>query len=115
MYSFTGGADGGFPSAPPIQSIDGNFYGTTAGGGGNNGSVYKITPSGTFTPLHSFADIDGATPYAPLVQGTDGSFYGTTAHGGNNYLGTIFRIKSSGKFEVLFNFDGTMARIPTPR
>ena len=111
LYSFTGGADGGFPSAPPIQSIDGNFYGTTTGDG-NNGSVYKITPWGRFTPLHSFADIDGATPYAPLVQGTDGSFYGTTAHGGNNYLGTIFRIKSSGKFEVLFNFDGTHGSNP---
>ena len=35
--------------------------------------------------------------------------------GGTNGVGTIFRISSSGDFEVLFNFDGTHgSRFPTP-
>ena len=107
LYSFTNGTDGGFPSAAPIQSIDGNFYGTTPGGNGSNGSVYKVTRGGMFTSLHTFTNIDGANPSAPLVRGTDGNFYGTTLNGGTNGLGTIFKINSSGKFAMLFSFDGT--------
>ncbi len=67
--------------------------------------MYKITPSGTFTLLHTFTRIDGANPYAPLLQGTYGIFYGTTFSGGTHGLGTIFRINPSGSFAVLFNFD----------
>ena len=104
LYSFTNGADGGVPVAPPIQGVDGNFYGTTYGTDGNNGSVYKITPTGVFTTLHSFDGTDGANPLAPLVQATNGDFYGTTELGGANGSGTIFRISASGKFKVLFNF-----------
>jgi len=106
LYSFTNGADGSNPTAPPIQGLDGNFYGTASGQGenGRSGSVYKITSSGVFTTLHSFTGTDGAIPTAPLMQATDGNFYGTTYFGGANGAGTIFRISASGKFKVLFNF-----------
>lgn len=108
LHSFKGGAEGSNPEAPPIEGIDANFYGTTAGGSTTSdyGSVYKITPSGTFTTLHTFANIDGASPYAPLLQGTDGYFYGTTFSGGTAGVGTIFRISSAGAFKTLLNFDG---------
>jgi len=113
MYSFTGGADGGGPSAPPIQGSDGNFYGiTTAGGDANDGTVYKITPTGAFTTLHSFDGTDGSYPSAPLMQATDGNFYGTTLTGGTNSDGTIFRIGSSGTFDVLYNFVGSGSYAP---
>ena len=60
-----------------VQGIDGNFYGTTVGGGANQfGTVFKITPTGTFTVLHSFNTTDGANPRSALVQGRDGNFYG---------------------------------------
>ena len=97
LYSFTNGADGADPTAPPIEGLDGNFYGTTGAGGegltdGQYGSVYKITPSGMFTILHTFDNAHGANPLAPLLQATDGAFYGTTFYGGTSGAGTIFRI-----------------------
>ena len=77
LYSFTNGADGGVPVAPPIQGVDGTSTGPRMENA-NNGAVYKITPAGVFTTLHSFAGTDGANPIAPLVQAANGNFYGTT-------------------------------------
>jgi uncharacterized repeat protein (TIGR03803 family) len=106
LYNFTNGADGGDPVAVPIQARDGNFYGTTAGLNGNNGSVYKITSTGKFTVLHAFNGPEGATLYGPLVEATDGNFYGLTRFGGSNGLGTIFKMNHRGQLKVLHNFDG---------
>ena len=101
--------NGAHPEAPVIQGSDGNFYGTTAGGGqGASGTVFKVTPDGTLTTLHNFCTHgscdDGQIPQAGLVQGTDGNFYGTTASGGTNFDGVIFRITPSGALTVLYNF-----------
>jgi uncharacterized repeat protein (TIGR03803 family) len=71
-FDFT---DGAFPSAALVQATDGNFYGTTGGGGVNRyGTVFKITPEGALTTLHRFDGTDGAFPSAALVQATDGNF-----------------------------------------
>jgi len=108
LYNFSG-SDGSNPYAPPIQGSDGNFYGTTFTGGANDwGSVYKITPSGSLKTLYSFNFTDGYRPGAPLVQGTDGNFYGTTVQGGaNSSYGVVYKITTSGKLTVIYNFDGT--------
>src|SRR5215471_12518916 len=51
--------DGSNPYTALVQGTDGSFYGTTFNGGANNaGTVFKITPSGTLTTLHSFAFTD---------------------------------------------------------
>ena len=96
LYTFcsqSGCADGNQPAAPLVQASDGNFYGTTELGGANNdGTIFKITPEGTLTTLHSFNGIDGAYPEGGLVQGLPGTFYGTTPSGGANNEGTIFRL-----------------------
>lgn len=91
-------ADGNGPEAGLIQATDGNFYGTTAGGGsGGNGTVFKVTPAGKLTTLYSFCSLsacaDGSLPEAPLIQGSDGDFYGTTGAGGGsgNNGGTVFK------------------------
>jgi len=55
-------------------------------------TVFKITPAGTLTTLHSFSSTDGASPNATLVQATNGNFYGTTDNGGTNNYGTVFKI-----------------------
>lgn len=112
LHNFTGGSDGACPYAPPVQGLDGNFYGTTQDGGSssNYGTVYKLSAGGVLTPLYEFDITHGLQPAAPLVQGIDGNFYGTTTSGGNNGsdAGVIFRITSAGKLTVLYNFDGTV-------
>lgn len=93
----------------PAQARDGNIYGTLFSGGthGNFGTVYKITPSGAFTTLHSFSGSDGSLAYSGLTLGTDGNLYGTTVNGGLNSLGTIFKIATTGKLTTLHNFTST--------
>jgi uncharacterized repeat protein (TIGR03803 family) len=113
LYEFQGGSDGEHPGAAPIQSVKGDFYGTTEGLlNSTDGSVYRITKDGNFTLLHAFTGIDGRNPYAPVVQGTDYYFYGTTLFGGQSDFGTIFRVSSSGDFKVLVNFNGTNGKFP---
>ncbi len=101
-------ADGLSPYAGLVQGTDGNFYGTTLGGGthGSNGTVFQITASGVLTTLYSFDNTDGANPYAPLVQGSDGNFYGTVSKGGPQNYGAIFKITSAGDLTVLHMFTG---------
>jgi uncharacterized repeat protein (TIGR03803 family) len=91
IHAFGGNTDGIGPAANVVQGSDGNFYGTTRSGGTSNlGTVFKITPSGVETVLHTFAGApaDGSTPSAALVLASDGNFYGTTATGGTNNTGT---------------------------
>ncbi len=120
LYSFcsqSGCPDGSFPYAGLALASDGNFYGTTDGGGANYcgsgnycGTVFRITPAGELTTLHSFDGVDGEYPDDALVQGTDGNLYGTTSEGGdiNNcpYIGcgTAFKSTPAGTLTTLHNF-----------
>jgi uncharacterized repeat protein (TIGR03803 family) len=100
--------DGAFPTAGLIQATDGSLYGTTEAGGTNVlGTVFKITPGGTLTTLHSFcagACADGQSPTAALIQAVDGNFYGTTQAGGANLGGTVFKITPGGLLTTLYTF-----------
>jgi uncharacterized repeat protein (TIGR03803 family) len=106
------------PEAALIEASDWNFYGTTFLGGafcitaGGCGTVYKMTPDGTITVLHSFDGSDGSSPSASLVQGADGSLYGTTPWGGTLGYGTVFKITLTGVLTTLHNFDGTYGALP---
>jgi uncharacterized repeat protein (TIGR03803 family) len=83
------GTDGDGPLGV-IQGTDGNFYGTTSGGGGSNdGTLFKMTPAGTLITLYSFDGTDGELPNG-LLQASGGPFYGTTEIGGANKDGTVF-------------------------
>ena len=76
------------------------------------GTIFKITPSGTLTTLHSFCAqsncTDGESPEAGLIQATNGNFYGTTYQGGANCApdgcGTIFKITPSGTLTTVYSF-----------
>ena len=100
--------DGADPAASLIQASDGNFYGTTVmGGASSGGTIFKMTPAGAITTLHSFAGPEGYHPYAPLVQGHDGNFYGTANSGGAHDIGSVFKITPSGTFTALHFFNYT--------
>ncbi|HEY6371836.1 MAG TPA: choice-of-anchor tandem repeat GloVer-containing protein [Candidatus Sulfotelmatobacter sp.] len=97
--SLTNCADGNYPYGGLIQATDGNFYGTTGGGGSSAGTVFEITPKGILTTLYTFCSqpqcTDGSSPYGDLLQATDGNFYGTTLQGGEaNQYGTVFSIST---------------------
>jgi uncharacterized repeat protein (TIGR03803 family) len=109
-------SNGSHPLSSLIQGTDGNFYGTTSGGGANNeGTVFKITPEGTLTVLHSFDITGGNYSYAGLVQATDGNFYGTTSEGGTYRDGRVFKITPGGTLTTLHSFDGTDGANPYAR
>jgi uncharacterized repeat protein (TIGR03803 family) len=99
-------ADGLGPVGGLTQDeASGNFYGLTeAGGAFDQGTIFKISPRGAFTNIHSFDSTDGSAPLSALVQATDGNFYGTTSGGGANNVGTIFKITPRGAFATLYNF-----------
>jgi uncharacterized repeat protein (TIGR03803 family) len=111
LYSFcsqTDCTDGNGASAALIQATNGTLYGTTSEGGANNhGTVFKITPSGTFTSLYSFCSTtrcaDGGEPLAGLVQAANGNLYGTTSSGGVHNGGTVFEITPSGNLTTLYS------------
>jgi len=117
LYAFCGQymcSDGDHSFGGVIQANDGNFYGTTQGGGANdNGTVFQLTPGGTFTTLYFFGGEDGSAPTAPLLQGTDGDLYGTTAGGGRYGAGTIFRMTLAGELKTVHSFHGADGANPT--
>jgi uncharacterized repeat protein (TIGR03803 family) len=126
LHSFGDGSvpnDGLAPSANLILARDGNFYGTTFCGGSTYGGVadngdgwgtiFKMSPAGAVTNLHSFGDgsvqNDGVYPSGPLVQASNGNFYSTCAAGGSANAGTVFETTSAGVVAILHSFqDGSV-------
>ena len=96
LYSFTGGLDGGFPSAGLAIDKNGNLFGTAFNGGTNGfGTVFELTPSNstwTETVLYTFTGgNDGALPLSTLLlKGTH--LLGTTVEGGTAQVGVVFEV-----------------------
>jgi uncharacterized repeat protein (TIGR03803 family) len=111
LVEFTGNGaanKGSNPYGGLVQGVDGNFYGTTSGGGSSfAGTVFKVTPAGVLTTLVEFNG--SAAPQAGLILGSDGNFYGTTAIGGANGLGTVFKMSAGGTITTLVDFTGNGA------
>jgi len=108
LHSFDGTDGSQFYGQSLVQGTNGDFYGTTyLGGAHTDGTVFKMTPSGKLTTLHSFDGTDGDGLLAGLVQATDGNLYGTTADLGPKGDGTVFEITPSGTVTTLHSFDGT--------
>lgn len=96
LHSFTGSnGDSGNLMSGLIEGVDGNFYGTTSG---PPGTLFKMTPAGAVTTVHTFPD--GVVSSAALVQGVDGNFYGTTRGNGS----TIFKMTLGGMVTTLYSF-----------
>jgi uncharacterized repeat protein (TIGR03803 family) len=117
LHSFTGGADGYYPSAGIVRDQAGDLYGATFWGGNYTSScnyegtqtgcgvVYKLTKHGSgwiFNPLASFDGANGYNPAQLITVAPDGTLYGTTFYGGPggpncHYFGpgcgTVFRLQ----------------------
>jgi uncharacterized repeat protein (TIGR03803 family) len=117
LYSFgaAGTADGASPRSNLIQDSAGNLYGTTFSGGVNNqGTVFKISPTGSASILYSFGGSpnDGGHPNGALLLASDGYLYGSTMAGGVNNDGTIYQLSTTGSEKVLHSFTGSDGSFP---
>ena len=108
LYSFSNGADGGFPQAGVILDSSGNLYGTTqSGGAGGAGVVYKVDTGGHETVLYNFTGgADGGYPYAGVIRDSAGDLYGTTYNGGTYDMGVVYTVDTNGQETVLHSFTG---------
>src|SRR5882762_4166107 len=91
LYGFTGGNDGGAPTAGLILSGNTLYGTTTAGGGSGNGTVFAVNTDGSgFANLYRFTGgNDGGAPNAGLIL-SGNTLYGTAAGGGGSGNGTVF-------------------------
>jgi uncharacterized repeat protein (TIGR03803 family) len=96
-----GSTNSGHPWDTLAQGADGSFYGTTYGVGGHRkGSLFKISPKGSFASLKKLP----GHPVAGLILASDGNFYGATDRGGMNRNGSIFRMTPAGKVTTIYSF-----------
>ncbi len=116
LHAFQG-ADGSMPAAGVVMDATGNLYGTTEYGGDSPsegyGTVFKLSPDGTHTVLHSFAGnasgSDGELPRDNLLIDKMGDLYGTTQWGGYAYChnegcGTLFKVANDGTYSQVYLF-----------
>jgi len=135
LHTFNG-PDGFAPYSRLYRDSAGNLYGTTKYGGSapitaviglyppdpgsyapwtGLGTVFKLSPTGEFTLLHSFTGSsgDGAVPEGGLVADPSGNLYGATsgysvsipdwAVPQHASWGNVFRIDSSGNYSSLYS------------
>lgn len=98
IYNFSGGDDGSEPIGGVIKDSNGNFFGATLFGGGENGygTVFKITKKGKENILHKFTGgNDGGQGKAGLIMDSTGNLYGTAQVGGTESSGVIYKIVRS--------------------
>ena len=123
LHSFTGYPDGSNPYAGLVLDASGNLYGTTYYGGSGScngvgcGTVFEVASTGKETVLHSFTGSpEGTNPYAGVTLDASGNLYGTTEFGGSSSncvdgygsgCGVVFKVDSTGKETVLYNFTGS--------
>jgi uncharacterized repeat protein (TIGR03803 family) len=105
LHTLNGTTDGTNPFTGLVQASDGNFYGTAGWYGiaqpvaifwcvAGCGTLFQITPEGSYSVLHTFDGTGGALPSTTPVQHTNGLLYGATFRGGGCdqtlYCGTFY-------------------------
>ncbi len=124
LYSFTGGNDGGVPSAQTLaMDASGNLYGISQGGPTQYGVAFKVaTPATapTFSVIYTFGNPPLYTAYynSPVVGltiGPDGNLYGASDQGGdcagtynglgpNSGCGDVYKLTPAGVETQLYDF-----------
>ncbi len=122
LYNFDT-VHGAGPQSGLTRGSDGNFYGTTYGGGKYGvGEIFSISPSGALTDLWDFRngavipapvgrlptdqeklDAAGSYPLSAPVQGSDGNWYGVTSYANNQQWGVVYQL-SGGTYRGLYQF-----------
>jgi uncharacterized repeat protein (TIGR03803 family) len=120
--------DGAGPYGGVTLATDGDFYGTTGGGGACDqgvGTIFKITSAGAWTKLWDFTAgttcnghitfKDEGYPYYPLIEGEDGNFYGTDAGVYSGTYGVFYKITPKGNLTPYpFSYsNGATPNLPT--
>ena len=134
LHGFKSGTDGANPNGGLILDSKGAIYGTTFGGGDENGecgsggcgTAFELKPPTAKGDvwiekiLHRFQPQDGANPAAGVVFGRDSKLYGTASAGATNGNGDVFDLAAPTggtglwKETVLYRFnDGNDGAGPT--
>jgi uncharacterized repeat protein (TIGR03803 family) len=122
LYSFTGGADGGYPLAGVIMDSSGNLYGTTYSGGiltgtcatigeypvAGCGVIFELETSGTEKVLYTMTgNTDGANAGAGVIRDSEGNIYATDEDAAKCYgCGVAFKLSATGTYTLLHEFGG---------
>jgi uncharacterized repeat protein (TIGR03803 family) len=104
LYNFTGGSDGGDPTAILVGN-DGNLYGLAGTGGANaSGVVFRLTPSANSWTETVLSDLPysmyGSSPHS-LIQDSAGDLFGEWDYwyqepeGSGELLGVVFMLSPS--------------------
>jgi uncharacterized repeat protein (TIGR03803 family) len=116
--------DGSNTYAGLVQATDGNFYGAAQYGGSSFcfdygcGTLFQVTPAGSYSVLYNFDDITGSWPTAAPLQHTNGLLYGDTPYGGtgvscsgNSCWGVFYSLDASlPAFVTLLPYSGKVGR-----
>ena len=101
LHNF-GNGDGLHPVGAPIMDQQGNLYGTTSSGPGDQtgGTVYELQRTGdswTYSVLAILPALPGTEgPVGALTMDGAGNLYGTSSKGGSNGYGSVFKLTRSG-------------------
>jgi uncharacterized repeat protein (TIGR03803 family) len=111
LHSFTGGPnDGSYPSSASFyMDAKGNLYSVASQGGtSGEGVLYKLSPKGKLTVLHSFTagTTDGCYPYGTPAVDANGNMYGGTGGCGTSNFGVVWKVSKNGTETILHNFSG---------
>jgi uncharacterized repeat protein (TIGR03803 family) len=106
VHSFGGApSDGAYPNSGQLLDAGGNIWGTTFQGGANGlGTIFKITPTGSYSVVYSFNGVGGFSPLAGLTPDGRGHFWGNASAGGQNGYGTVYYINQHGLYSVAHTF-----------
>ncbi len=115
LHTLNGTTDGsGFSGL--LEGPDGNFYGVTSEGGDADcdcGTVFKLTPAGVYSVLHTFTGnyttgvMDAGVP-GMMIYASDGNLYGISSEGGAANQGAIYQIAlPSGAYKVVAFFSNS--------
>jgi len=121
--SAAGCNDGIYSQSDITLDSKGNLYGTASmGGTRQKGVVFKVTPAGAFSTLHSFCInqiigvcVDGDQPEGSVVLDSAGLVYGLTYNGGSNGYGLFYKISTGNVLTSVYPFCSTSGCIDGQR